>query len=469
MRLKGILLITLLMLSLLLVGCLKVDEAQEIDRIEFEKFDINNIYYLQKIEQEKLLINVHYKNGNSKTVGFKTALCLQGFKTDELGEQTLILKIDGKILKIKYEVKQKEIAKIEFVCNAGVKYLKDEKLTGKLILNVFYKDKTKQEVNASEFVNFDSSKLGDYTKSFEYGGSKFNYNYSVVDVTTLYAPTNLHYSNNTLGWDSVDFAEYYLLNIDGKEIKVTQNFYKIVEDFKRVKVQAKADSKFFKNSLAVDFKKEYTVTFPSVIGVNISAKTQKVEVGNSLSFNASASVGYDSNFIVSANGQSLTPENNVYTIKNIESNIDIKVSAPTLSVYNVRVIHNDFCAITTSKTQGNYNDSVTLNFAVTEGIDYTGATIKINDKVVPFKERISLSLTQNVVVEAQNIKPLTFEVVINKNGVLFESKSIVYNQTFNMDFTLENVKMIIVDGIVLEGKKVVITNIKEAHNIEIFY
>ncbi|MEG1646084.1 MAG: hypothetical protein RR374_01840, partial [Clostridia bacterium] len=155
--------------------------------------------------------------------------------------------------------------------------------------------------------------------------------------------------------------------------------------------------------------------------------------------------------------------------KNIESNIDIKVSAPTLSVYNVRVIHNDYCAITTSKTQGNYNDSVTLNFAVTEGIDYTGATIKINDKVVPFKERISLSLTQNVVVEAQNIKPLTFEVVINKNGVLFESKSIVYNQTFNMDFALENVKMIIVDGIVLEGKKVVITNIKEAHNIEIFY
>ncbi|MEG1646283.1 MAG: hypothetical protein RR374_02845, partial [Clostridia bacterium] len=306
MRLKGILLITLLMLSLLLVGCLKVDEAQEIDRIEFEKFDINNIYYLQKIEQEKLLINVHYKNGNSKTVGFKTALCLQGFKTDELGEQTLILKIDDKILKIKYEVKQKEIAKIEFACNAGVKYLKDEKLTGKLILNVFYKDKTKQEVDASELVDFDSSKLGDYTKSFEYGGSKFNYNYSVVDVTTLYAPTNLHYSNNTLGWDSVDFAEYYLLNIDGKEIKVTQNFYKIVEDFKRVKVQAKADSKFFKNSLAVDFKKEYTVTFPSVVGVNISAKTQKVEVGNSLSFNASASVGYDSNFIVSANGQSLT-------------------------------------------------------------------------------------------------------------------------------------------------------------------
>ncbi len=217
---------------------------------------------------------------------------------------------------------------------------------------------------------------------------------------------------------------------------------------------------------------------------NETFTTMVVEYGDSISFKVELKTGYTGTPVVKNNRQTITADNDVYTISNVTSDVNITITGVKRITYTVTVpsqqtgytiknTNNQFFDIASVR----YGDSI--SFIVELEYGYTGTPIVTNegnDTVTNENGVYTISsVTDNVSILVSGITPeeytITFqeEVTVTRNNIqLTSGATIYYGDILTLSPTTAPT-----DGItpvyVINGTETTSNNITVASNVTIEY
>ena len=168
--------------------------------------------------------------------------------------------------------------------------------------------------------------------------------------------------------------------------------------------------------------------------------TMVVEYGDSISFKVELKTGYTGTPVVKNNRQTITADNDVYTISNVTSDVNITITGVkriTYTVtlpsqqtgYTIKNANNLLFDITSVK----YGDSISFKVVLNTGYNGTPIVRNNNDLLTPSNDIYTISNVNsdvNITVEGitANAYTLTFpeEVTVTRNNIQLTSGATIY-------------------------------------------